>query len=124
MKATKTIFWVAAIFGIVVLVPGFFGESQIQPALSHPEFYYGFHGLALVFQIIFIMIARDPVRYRSLIPIAILEKASFFVPSLVLWSQGRLAVGGPFVGAMIDGLFLLLFILAWWLMRSEGRGQG
>ena len=38
------------------------------------------------------------------------------------WSQGRLAVGGPFVGAMIDGLFLLLFVLAWWLMRAEGEG--
>ncbi|MEL6875916.1 MAG: hypothetical protein AAGM33_10615 [Pseudomonadota bacterium] len=124
MKATKIIFWIAAIFGIVVLVPGFFGEGQIQPAISHPEFYYGFHGLALVFQIIFIMIARDPLRYRSLIPIAILEKASFFVPSLILWSQGRLVMGGPFIGAMIDGLFLLLFVLAWWLMRSAGQEKG
>lgn len=121
MKATKIIFWVAAIFGIFALVPGFFGEGQYRPPISHPEFYYGFHGLALVFQIIFIMIARDPARYRSLIPVAILEKASFFVPSLILWSQGRLAVSGPFVGAMIDGLFLLLFALAWWLMRSAGR---
>lgn len=121
MRATKIIFWIAALFGIVALVPGFFAESQIQPAISHPEFYYGFHGLALVFQIIFIMIARDPIRYRSLIPIAILEKASFFVPSLILWLQGRLAVGGPFVGAMIDGLFLLLFVLAWWLMCSVGQ---
>ncbi len=124
MKFVKIIFWGAAIFGIIALVPGFFSESQMQPPISHPEFYYGFHGLALVFQFIFIMIARDPLRYRSLIPIAILEKASFFVPSLILWSQGRLAVGGPFVGAMIDGLFLLLFVLAWWLMRSVGQETG
>ncbi|MEM8917919.1 MAG: hypothetical protein AAGE37_03585 [Pseudomonadota bacterium] len=117
----KIIFWGAAIFGIVALVPGFFSETQMQPPISHPEFYYGFHGLALVFQLIFIMIAMDPLRYRSLIPIAILEKASFFVPSLILWTQGRLVMGGPFIGAMIDGLLMLLFVLAWWLMRSVGQ---
>ncbi|MEO9500610.1 MAG: hypothetical protein ABJD75_16010 [Parasphingorhabdus sp.] len=118
MRFTKVIFWVAAIYGIVALLPGYFGESQYVPAISHPEFYYGFHGLALVFQLVFIMIARDPLRYRALIPIAVLEKASFFLPSLVLWSQGRLEVGGPFIGAMIDGIFMLLFVWSWKLSRD------
>ena len=123
MKAVKVIFWVAAIFGILALLPGYFGESQYDPAIAHPQFYYGFLGLALVFQLVFIMIARDPVRYRALIPIAILEKASFFVPSVLLWSQGRLEMSGSFVGALIDGLFMLLFIWCWWLSRGFRPGS-
>lgn len=122
MKSVRIIFGLAAVWGFLALVPGLFGEAAFNaampPAISHPEFYYGFHGLALVFQLIFVMIAIDPVRYRPLIPIAILEKIAFFAPAMILYEQGRLTTGGPFLGAMIDGIWALLFALAWWLGRS------
>ena len=126
MKAVRIIFGLAALWGFVALIPGLFGEAafnaEMPPAITHPEFYYGFHGVALVFQLIFVMIALDPVRYRALIPIAMLEKLAFFAPTMWLYNEGRVGEGGPFYGAIIDGVLLLLFALAWWLMRGQENG--
>lgn len=120
----RILFALAALYGIPVLILGLFGEAQFNaampPAITHPEFYYGFHGLALVFQLIFILIAIDPARYRPLMLVAILEKLAFFGPGLWLYSSGRLAEGGAFYGAMIDGIWALLFLLAWALTRPKG----
>ncbi len=123
----RILFALAALYGIPVLLLGLFGEAQFNatmpPAITHPEFYYGFHGVALIFQFIFVLIAIDPVRYRPLMLLAVLEKLAFFVPALWLFNSGRLAEGGPFFGAMIDGVWALLFLLAWTLMRSEREGD-
>lgn len=114
MKTISVIFWIAAIYGVLALLAGLLGEAQFNvaspPAVTHPEFYYGFHGLALVFQIVFVIIACDPLHYRLLIPVAILEKASFFIPCLLLWQADRLdSSSSIFAGGMIDGIFMLLF---------------
>jgi hypothetical protein len=123
MRFARIIYWIAAIYGIVVLLPGLFTEAQFNiaspPAINHPEFYYGFFASALVWQFAFILIARDPERYRALMLVTIAEKAAFFVPSMILWQQGRLAVSGPLYGAVIDGVLMVLFALAWW--RSTPR---
>ena len=37
------------------------------PPVTHPEFYYGFVGVALAFQLVFLTIASDPLKYRPLI---------------------------------------------------------
>lgn len=121
MKTVRIIFGLAAAWGFFALIPGLFAEASFNaampPAITHPEFYYGFHGLALVFQLIFVMIAIDPERYRALIPIAVLEKLAFFVPAMWLYSNGRLMEGGLFYGAIIDGIWAVLFVLAWWFGR-------
>lgn len=116
MKYIRIIFALAAAWGFLALVPGLFGEAG-----PRPEYYYGFIGIALVFQLIFILIATDPARYRALIPIAILEKLSFFLPVTILYAQGRVAAGPVFAGAMVDGLFMLLFAIAWLLSRKAGQ---
>ena len=113
MKFVRILFGLAAAWGGLVLVPGLFAEAG-----PRPEYYYGFVGLALVFQLVFVMIAVDPVRYRALIPIAILEKLAFFLPVSILYLQGRVAVGGVFYGAMVDGLLAILFVLAWIRSRT------
>lgn len=119
----RIIFALAALYGIIVLFLGLFGEVQFNaampPAITHPEFYYGFHGVALVFQLVFVLIAIDPSRYRPLMLVAVLEKLAFFAPALWLYSSGRLAEGGPFYGGMIDGVWAFLFLLAWWLARPK-----
>lgn len=116
MKFVRILFALAAAWGLFALVPGLFGEAG-----PRPEYYYGFIGLALVFQLVFILIALDPARYRALIPIAILEKLSFFLPVTILYLQGRVAMGPVFFGAMVDGLFMLLFALAWLVSRKAGQ---
>jgi hypothetical protein len=60
------------------------------PAITHPEYYYGFVGIALVFQFVFLIIARNPVKYRALMPVSVLEKLSFVVPTVILYFQNRL----------------------------------
>ena len=77
MKAARWIYGGAGIYGLLVLFPGLFSEARLNtdwpPALTHPEFYYGFYGSALVWQLLFLMIAREPARYRALMPVTILE---------------------------------------------------
>jgi len=116
MKTVRIIFAAAAVWGFLAVVPGLFDEAG-----PRPEFYYGFLGLALVFQLIFVMIALDPGRFAPLIPIAILEKLAFFLPVSLLYAQGRVAAGPVLVGAIADGLLMLLFALAWILSRKAGR---
>jgi hypothetical protein len=119
MKVARWIYLVAGVYGIVVLVPGFFLEQLVDPPpLTHPEFYYGFYGSALVWQFVFLAIARDPVKLRSLMPITFLEKLAFFIPSQWLHVSGRLPMGGPLIGGMIDGVLLILFVFAWWRTRE------
>lgn len=117
MKFARTTYLFAAIYGVLILLPGFFLEAQFSqttpPALTHPEFYYGFYGSALVWQVAFFLISRDPARYRPLMLISVLEKASFFIACLVLWSSGRLDASGPFYGSLIDGVWMILFAIAW-----------
>ena len=117
MRFAKTTYLLAAIYGVVVLVPGFFLEAQFSqatpPALTHPEFYYGFYGSALVWQFAFLVISRDPVRYRPLMLVTVFEKAGFFIACLTLWSSGRMGPTGPFYGGLIDGVWMVLFAIAW-----------
>lgn len=118
MKTVRWIFLIAGIYGVLALIPVIVGEL-IGPPVPAPEFYYGFAFLALVFQLIFFAIARDPVRLRGLIPICILEKLAFFGPGVALYATGRLQMGGPFIGALIDGVLMLLFTFAWFKARAE-----
>lgn len=116
MKLARWIYLVAGIYGVLILVPGFFLERQADPSgnlLAHPEFYYGFYGAALVWQFAFFVIAGDPVRFRPLMPVTFLEKLAFLVPSLALYATGRLPLSGPFYGALMDGVLCVLFIFAW-----------
>lgn len=116
MRLARWIYLIAGIYGLLVLLPGFFLERSVEASgglLSHPEFYYGFYGSALVWQLVFLVIALDPVRFRILMPITFLEKLAFFGSSLVLFESGRMTIGGPFIGALIDGGLMVLFVIAW-----------
>lgn len=116
MKFAKAVFYIAGAFGIVVLFPQYFlfdkiGQDQ-PPAITHPEFFYGFVGIALVFQLVFLVIARDPLKYRVLIPICVLEKLSFGVPCVILYLQNRLAAQMLAAG-LIDLTLGVLFVAAY-----------
>ena len=116
MRFARIVFLIAGIYGVLVLAPGFFLEGR-APAITRPEYYYGFYGSALVWQIVFLLIARDPARWRPLMAIAVLEKLAFFAPCAFLYATHRLTPGGPFIGGMIDGVWMVLFALAWWRSR-------
>lgn len=112
----KKIFFFAGVYGIIILFPQLFMEQKLgfdyPPAITHPEFFYGFNGLALVFQIVFIIISKDPIRYRTIMTTAILEKASFGITVIFLYFTGRLASTVFFFG-MIDIFLMCLFIFSY-----------
>jgi hypothetical protein len=51
MKFAKVVFWIAAVWGILVLTPLYFMFDVIgrqdPPPITHPAFYYGFVSVAL-----------------------------------------------------------------------------
>jgi hypothetical protein len=115
MKFAKVVFWIAAIWGVLVLAPLYFMFDVIgrqdPPAITHPGFYYGFISVGLVFQLVFIVIARDPVRLRPMMIPAVLEKFGYGATLLVLYSQQRLHASDLVFGG-VDILLGVLFLLA------------
>ena len=116
MKFARRVFFVAGMYGVLVLIPQYFLEGRtgrdFPPPITHPEFYYGFIGVALAWQFLFFIISRDPVRFRAAMGPAIFEKVSFAIAAIVLYQQGRLAAL-TLVPAGIDLLLAFLFFLAW-----------
>jgi len=123
MKFARYTFAIAGIYGLIVLAPLYFTLEQTgidyPPAVTHPEYYFGFIGAALAFQIVFLIIAFDPVRYRPIMLAAVVEKVSFAIPTGILYSQGRVA-GPILIGAAIDFLLAVLFFASY-LKTSTGE---
>jgi hypothetical protein len=109
----KRVFLIAAIYGFIVLLPQYFLEEQtgrdFPPAITHPEYFYGFIGIAVAWQMVFVIISRDPVRYRALMPIAVVEKIAFGLPAIALYLTGRLS--RQMLGAGIIDLILGVFFM-------------
>lgn len=112
----RRVFLVSAMYGILVLVPQYFLEERIgrgfPPPITHPERLYGFIGVALVWQFAFLPIARDVVRYRPLMFLAVAEKLVFAVPILLLYAAGRVAAPTTGAGAF-DLLWAVLFTISY-----------
>lgn len=125
MRFAKIVFNVAGVYGLLVLAPQYFLEGRygrdFPPPVNHPEHYYGFVGLALVWQLAFLLVARDPARYRPLMIVAVLEKLSFGLAVPVLYFMGRVA---PLVlaPAVIDLVLGALFTAAY--LKTPARDFG
>ncbi len=116
VKFARIVFNLAGIYGLIALVPLYFLESRIAietpPAITHPENYYGFIGVGVVWQIAFLLIASDPIRYRPLMLVSVLEKISFGIPVAILFAANR--VGGNVLAfTVVDWLLAVCFLAAW-----------
>ena len=113
MKFAKLVFLVAGVYGLIVVLPQYFLESKIgvdsQPPITHPEFYYGFIGVTLAWQVVFLILSRDPVRYRPMMIAAVVEKFSFAAAVPMLFVQQRVS-SLMLVPAGIDLLLGILFV--------------
>jgi hypothetical protein len=115
-RFARRVYTVAGIYGLLVMFPQYFLEDKIgrdnPPPITHPEYFYGFIGIVLVWQLAFLVIARDPARFRALMPVTVLEKLAFAVPVILLYRDGRVASAIlPF--AAIDLVLGLLFFLSY-----------
>lgn len=109
------VFLVAGVYGIVVLLPQYLVESgmafDLPAAITRPEHFYGFIGVALSWQFVFLLIARDVQRYRPLMLVGVLEKLSFGLAVVILYAADRVSAGVLGAGA-IDLALGALFVLA------------
>ncbi|HET9528155.1 MAG TPA: hypothetical protein VFO99_18405 [Pyrinomonadaceae bacterium] len=116
MKFARRVFLIAGIYGLIVLLPLYFLEEKTgrdyPPPITHPEYYYGFVGVAAAWQILLLIISTDPIRYRTIMITPMLAKGSFVIAVTILFLQGR--VSGTTLGAsMIDLLLVILFLVSY-----------
>ncbi|REJ75344.1 MAG: hypothetical protein DWQ47_07630 [Acidobacteria bacterium] len=126
MKFARYTFLIAGIYGLLVLIPQYFLESKnavdFPPPLTHPEYFYGFVGVAVAFQFVFLIISRDPARYRPLMIASVIEKFSFAISTIVLYSFGRIYAAVLGFG-LIDLLLGVLFVIAYVLTKDSYRSE-
>src|SRR3954470_6950576 len=92
MRFAKWVFLVAGVSGILTVAPMYFEDrffAEYPPPTNRPEFHYGFAGVTLAWQFMFLVIASDPIRYRKAMLPAFLEKAGFAVAVPLLYAAGR-----------------------------------
>ena len=127
MRFAKIVFLVAGIYGLLVLSPMYFLEDKIgrdtPPAITHPEYFYGFVGVGLAWQVLFLVLSTDPVRYRAMILPSILEKVGWGTVLLVLYSQSRLPLSTFAIGS-VDWIFAFLFLAAYFTTKSVRASAG
>ena len=125
MKFAKWTFLIAGIYGLLLVAPMLFMEQQMSqtfpPAITHPEYFYGFVIGITAWQLVFLLIAHDPLGRRTLMLPAMLEK-TYGTVALVLFAQGRISV--TVLGAgLIDLLLGVLFIVAYIKTRDVATTQ-
>jgi len=128
MKFAKVVYWVAGAFGVLALAPLYFMFDMLgrldPPPITHPQFYYGFAGVGLVWQFAFFVIATDPVRYRPMMIASVLEKVSYAGALLVLYLEDRISPAQAATG-LPDAVLMVLFVAAYCATpRSKAQRQG
>ncbi len=95
MRLARYVFIGAGIWGIVVLTPLFWlldlTGRQYAPPAEYPHFVYGFFCVALAWQIAFLLIGSNPVRFRPFMIPAVVEKLGFVVTATLLYGQSRIS---------------------------------
>jgi hypothetical protein len=127
MRFAKTVFFVAGLWGLVVLTPLYFTADLVgrlyPPPMTHPDFYYGFIGVAVVWQIGFLVIGRDPARLHPMMIPAALEKFVYVTSLSVLYLKGRVAAG-QFAVVVPDLVLGILFIVSFFKVEGARRRSG
>jgi len=111
----RVFFW-GGVWGLAVLVPQFFLEAKMgelfPPPTNHAEQYYGFLAVTVAWQVAYLVMSRDPVRFRPLMPVGAACKLLFVATLAALWATGRLSAAAA-AGAAPDLVLALLFLAAW-----------
>jgi hypothetical protein len=128
MKLARFVFIGAGIWGIAVLTPLYWlvdisGRHYTVPS-DYPQFFYGFIGVAIAWQIAFLMIGSNPARFRAFMIPAMIEKFGYVSTLLFLYSRSRISAL-DMQPAIPDGLLGLLFVAAFLRTRTSGaRSSG
>jgi hypothetical protein len=120
MRFARAVFWIAGLYGFLSLPPLYFLFNTIgrrdPPPITHPQFFYGFVGVSLAFQVVFWVIAADPARFRPMMIPAVLEKLSYAAAVAALWLGGRMTAAQS-ATALPDSILMVLFAMAFFKTR-------
>ena len=123
MNFAKVTFWLAGAWGVAVLVPLYFALEMIgrrdPPPVTHPEFYFAFLGVALVWQFAFFVIGTDPIRFRPMMLPAIAEKFVHVGTMTALYLAGRMNAA-QLSANLPDAVLGVLFVIA---LVKTGAGK-
>ena len=126
MRFAKAVFMIASVWGFITLIPSYFLFDVIgrqdPPPITHPQFYFGFLGVALAWQVVFFMIARDPMRFRPMMIPSVIEKLAYIAAVAVLYSEQRISPSGA-VSAIPDTVLMALFVIAFVKTESTPSGR-
>ena len=123
MGFARWVFRVAGIYGILVVAPMFFLEPRLAPGAIHPVFFYGWVSLNLMWQVLFLVVSTDPIRYRPMVVVSVVEKAAAVIVIPWLYLAGR--VNGMWLGAAVaDLVFAALFIASYLVTRRQPTQDG
>jgi len=124
MKFAKIVFLIAGIWGVLLMTSMYFlfdvVGRQYPPPITHPDFYYGFVSITFAWQVVFLVVATDPLRYRPIMAAALLEKFGYIATLGVLYAQGQLQVG-QFAVTGPDFVLGLLFLAAF--LKTKGKNR-
>lgn len=125
MRAIQWLFWAAGVYGVVIVAPLFFMEQRLgedyPPPIAHPEYYYGFAVSVLGFQLMYLVIGFDPVRFRPLMLLGAACKLGFAAAVWILYAHSRVAGLMPGL-ASIDAVLGVLYLWAW--AKTPARWTG
>lgn len=114
MTFAKWVFTLGGLFGLLMITPLFFLEKQMAGAvgLTHPENYYGFLSVTFAWQLVYLVIGRNPAPYRPIMLLGALGKVMFAAICWTLALGGRTPVSVALVSSP-DLVLAALFVLAW-----------
>jgi hypothetical protein len=123
MKFARMVFLIAGVWGLTIMTPLYFLFDYIgrayPPPVTHPDVYYGFVGVTLVWQVAFLIISTNPIRHRPFMLAAILEKAVYITTMAILYQRGQLQLS-QFAVAVPDSILAVLFVAAF-IRTSQQR---
>ena len=120
MKLAKWIFLIAGIVGLLSTIPLAFAEKVME--VKQPEFYYGFVFLDICWQVLYLFLSSNPVRYRPMMIPAFLAKGSGTIALAWLYLLERVSAQWVAIGAL-DGVFAVLFLVAFWATSNEPKNR-
>jgi hypothetical protein len=115
MKFARFVFWTAGVWGLLIVIPLYFTFNTIgrqdPPAITHPQFYFGFLGVTLAWQVAFFLIAANPDRFRPMIIPALIEKLTYVGAITTLLIQRQMSPSESLV-AVPDLILTILFAIS------------
>ena len=122
MRFARFVFIGAGIWGFLVLAPFLWLHDVTgrlyPPPTEYPHFFWGFFAITTAWQLAFLIIGSDPLRFRPLMIACMFEKFSYVLLLIVLYSQARISYA-DLQAAVPDGVLGTLFVISFLKTRAD-----